>query len=275
MHSLTAVACIVGFAIPALAAQQRETEAAFDVASIRRNASHDQQGSGLSAPQPGGRYIALGVTLRRLIQDAYGMQVVGGPAWIDADRFDVNAKAEGEPGPAEILRMLRPLLADRFALEVHTEQRDTAVYVLRLARPDGKLGDGLRESEAQCAAEARKYFPGQIGFPPPCGDFRLAANELVARGMTLDRLANVLDGPVGRPVLNRTGVDAAFDLTLEWTSSVGLTPFPRGAAGAETLSPDGVSLFTALQEQLGLRLEATRAPVDILVVDRVEVPTLD
>lgn len=152
------VICSTILVAPGLRAQMPQT---FEVASIRRNLTGNQQGGGLAAPQPGGRFMAIGVTVRRLVADAYdGLQVVGGPAWIDTDRFDVQARADGERSPTEIARMLRPLLADRFALLVHTETREMPVYVLTAARPDGRLGPRLRESDATCTADARNFFPG-------------------------------------------------------------------------------------------------------------------
>ncbi len=104
---------------PTLRAQSAKT---FDVASIRRNLSANQQGAGLAVGQPGGRFIAMGATLRRLVAAAYGdPQIDGGPAWMDTDRFDVNARAEGDPPVAEMVRMLQSLLADRFKLVLHRE----------------------------------------------------------------------------------------------------------------------------------------------------------
>jgi uncharacterized protein (TIGR03435 family) len=270
------VAAVVGLMLAATLDATLSAQAGtprFDVASIKRNVTGNQQGSGLTAPQPGGRYIAMGATLRRLVQDAYDVQVVGGPAWVDSDRFDVNARAEGEPPPAEIRRMLRPLLADRFKLATHVEPREMAVYTLLLARADRKTGEKLQQSDARCAAEARAYFPGAGGSPPPCGDFRLGARQLVARGMTMSGLARVLAGRVGRPVIDKTALDEVFDLELEWSTDLGLRQAPPDSAGAGELRPDGVSLFTALQEQLGLRLESGRAPIDVLVIDRAEPPT--
>lgn len=237
--------------------------------------STTQRGSGMSAPQPGGRYVGLGITLRRLVGEAYDVDVIGGPAWADSDRFDVNARAEGEPTPAQIRAMLRPLLAERFKLAAHTEAREMPVYTLSIARPDRKVGEKLRPSDPKCAADAQKYFPGTPGFPPPCGDFRLGARSFVSRGMTMDGLAGLLKIVAGRPVVNQTRLDGAFDIELEWSSDLGLAQLPRDAAGASELRPDGVSLFTALQEQLGLRLEPGRAPVDVLVIDSAEPPTPD
>jgi uncharacterized protein (TIGR03435 family) len=256
---------------PAVLGAQSST---FEAASIRRNVSTNMQGSGLAGPQPGGRFIAVGVTLRRLVDGAYdGVQVVGGPAWVDNDRFDINARASGDVPPSEIVRMVRSLLTDRFKLVLHTETREMPVYVLTTSRSDRRLGPKLRESDAKCAQEARNYVPQLAPGPPPCGDFRLGARALTARGMTMARFAGLLRGRVDRPVFDRTDFTAAYDLELEWSSDLGLQQAPPGAAGANELTPEGLSLFTALQEQLGLKLDATRGPVDVLVIDSVEPPT--
>jgi uncharacterized protein (TIGR03435 family) len=247
----------------------------FDVVSIRRNVKGQQQGGGLAAPQPGGRFLGLGVTLHRLVEDAYdAIDVVGGPPWATKDRFDVNARVEGSPTAAQIQRMLRPMLADRFKLVVHTEARDMSVYTLTLARADRRLGAKLRRSDAKCAEEASNFFPGTgPGFPPPCGDFRLGARELTARGVSMSALARLLAGRAGRVVLDRTGLEGVYDLEVEWSSDLGLERAPGGSAGAAGLTPEGLSLFTAFQEQLGLKLEPGRGPVEVIVIDRAEPPT--
>jgi uncharacterized protein (TIGR03435 family) len=202
------------------------------------------------------------------------MDVLGGPAWVNSERFDVNARANGEPSPVEIRHMLRPLLADRFKLVVHTEAREMPVYDLTIVRADRKLGVKLRETDAKCAEESRNYFPdARPGRPVACGDYRLGARTLTARGITMSGLAGVLSGRAARPVLDRTGLTAAYDLEIEWSSDLGLSQAPLGAAGAGDLSVDGVSLFTALQEQLGLRLQAGRDRVNVIVIDRAEPPT--
>lgn len=257
-------------------AQSPGTEA-FEVASIRRNISGQQQGGGLAAPQPGGRFIAIGATLQRLIGDAYDetYQILGGPDWIDSARFDVNARATSERTPVEIRRMLRSLLAARFNLLAHTEQREMPAYALTVVRADRRLGSKLTASDAKCAEDARTFFPGAPGFPPPCGDFRLGARALTARGVSMTTLARLLGDRAGRPGLDRTGLTGVYDFSLEWSSDIGLNRAPGDSAGADDLRPDGLSLFTALQDQLGLRLDATRAAVPILVVDRAEMPTPD
>jgi uncharacterized protein (TIGR03435 family) len=272
---LTALTLSAG-AVPTAAETVTQGPERFDVASIRRNTGGNQQGGGLAGPQPGGRFIALGATLRRLVSDAYeGFDVLGGPPWVSSDRFDINARSDGQVPPAQIRRMLQSLLADRFGLAVHTETREMALYTLTAARSDRRLGPKLRQSDAKCAEEARNFFPGATGFPPPCGDFRLGARSLTARGMMMKDLARLLGGRAGRPGLDRTGLDGVFDLELEWSSDLGLAQGPRDSAGAAELTPDGLSLFTALQEQLGLRLEPGRGPVDVTVIDRAEPPTPD
>jgi uncharacterized protein (TIGR03435 family) len=266
---------LIGSALLIGAGVQAQTAASFEVASIRRNLAANQQGRGLAAPQPGGRFIAIGATLRHLVNGAYGLEVIGGPEWVDTDRFDVNARTEGDRPTVEMQHMLRSLLSDRFRLVVHTETREVPVYALAIARKDRKLGPQLRASDAKCAQDARNFIPSAPGSPPACGDFRLGARALTARGMTMARLAQVLSGSVGRPVLDRTGLDSAYDLELEWSSDLGLRQAPAGSAGAAELTPDGLSLFTAMQEQLGLRLQPTRGPVDVIVIDRAEPPTPD
>jgi uncharacterized protein (TIGR03435 family) len=266
----TAAIVLIGSMVLAAIASHAQSPT-FEVASVRRNVS---ESPGLAGPQPGGRFIAVGVTLRRLVAGAYDdAQVIGGPGWMDTDRFDINARADGDPPPAEIVRMVRSLMADRFKLVLHIETRDMPVYLLNTARTDRRLGPKLRESDAKCAQEARNYVPKLAPGPPPCGDFRLGARALTARGMTMPRFAGLLKGRVGRPVVDRTGLDAAYDLELEWSSDLGLQRAPPDSAGADGVTPDGLSLFTALQEQLGLRLEASRGPVDIIVVDSAEPPT--
>lgn len=270
-HVLT-LSIVVATALARAAGQEAGS---FEVASIRRNLSRTQVGSGLAGPQPGGRFIAREATLRRLVGDAYDAgDVEGGPAWAASDRFDVDARGAGR-SQADIRRMLRGLLAERFNLAVHTESRDAAVYVLTHARADRQPGPRLRPSDAKCAEEARNFFPGALGFPPACGDFRLAAGALTARGITMAGLARLLGGRAGRPGVDGTGLQGFYDLDLEWSSDLGLTQAPPDSAGAGDLTTDGLSLFTALQEQLGLRLEPGRGSVEIVVIDRAEPPTPD
>ena len=263
---------LIAYPLPApFAAQQQLT---FDVVSIKRNLEWNQPGSGLAGPQAGGRFIGRGVTLRRLIGDAYEMDVVGGPEWIGSDRFDINAVVQDDVGPHDIRRMLRPLLADRFKLVVHTEPREQSVYAMTLARDDRRLGPNLKPSDPKCSADAEKYFP-TMGFPAPCGDYRMGPREVTGRGVSMGMLGGMLGGRVGRKVIDRTGLAGRFDLEMKWATEAGLVVGPDRTGANDPASGDGASIFTALQEQLGLKLEATRASIDVIVVDRAEPPTPD
>jgi uncharacterized protein (TIGR03435 family) len=186
-----------------------------------------------------------------MIRNAYDLQdfqITGGPGWVDSDRFDIIAKVEGAPGLPERRLMMQALLAERFNFSAHHETRDMAVYDLVLARPDGKLGAGLRHVD--CA------------IVKTCGNTNVTNSVLKASGRTLADFAQTLSAIVARIVIEKTSLDGAFDFDLAWSRD----------QATDTSQP---SLFTALQEQLGLKLEPSRGPVDVLVIDRVEPPTPD
>lgn len=245
----------------------------FDVTSVKRNTSGEQ--GGRSGYQPGGRYSGTNVTVRRVIGLAYlplqGFQIIGGPNWINSDRFDIEAKAEGNPSSDQLRLMLRALLADRFKLVTHREMRELPAYALVLARTDGTMGAQLRRSEVDCSAQRGNAPPptpqgarSNTGQAPSCGFF-VGVSSLAGKGTTMERFAAELS-LVGRPVLNRTGLSGSFDVDLKWA--------PDAGAGAPS-SDSGASIFTALQEQLGLKLEAIKTPMEVLVIDSVEQPTPD
>jgi bla regulator protein blaR1 len=263
----------------------------FEVASVKRNASGGnfvQLGG-----DPGGRFTATNVPLKLLIRQAYQLQdsqVVGGPNWINTDRFDIIAKAPGPlalpapggpPGPFQL--MMRALLADRFKLAVHTESRELPIYALTLARRDGKTGSQLRPAAVDCvaifAARGRggpPPAPPQPGERPPCG-LRLGPGNLSGGGVTMAQLSTTLSQFVQRIVVDRTGLTGNFDIDLTWTPDQ--LPQGRGepppGVQLPPIDPNGPSIFTAVQEQLGLKLDSQRGPVDVLVIDRVEQPTED
>jgi uncharacterized protein (TIGR03435 family) len=183
---------------------------------------------------------------------------------------------DGFPGPA--FAMMRNLLAERFRLQVHEEKRERPVYLLEFVRPDRRLGTQLRPSTTDCVAIMRDEAQGkppavQPGQMRPCS-IGVPPGQLRASAVTPSAFANVLSSFVGRPVVDRTGRDGAFDIELEFSpeSRPGFLPPEPGAAPP---SGDGPSLFTAIQEQLGLKLTAGRAAVDVLVIDRAERPTPD
>ena len=263
--------------IAGVLAAQTPSSPAFEVASIKPNRSGNS--GWRMAPQPGGRVVAENVPLRALIQAAYQLrafQIFGGPSWLDTDRFDIAAKAASNSNPDEMLPMLRTLLAARFRLAVHNETREQPIYALTLSRSDGKLGSRLRASDANCAAAALNAVPTRPdpSRPPACGDFRMSAGRLIATGMSIESLAGRLSERVNRPVQDRTALGGVFDLDIEFLADQLQQPGPAGAdANAGASDPSSPSIFTALQEQLGLKLESTRGSVEILVIDHVEQPT--
>jgi bla regulator protein BlaR1 len=260
----------------------------FEVASVKQNKS--SVAKVMIQTQPGGRFTAYNVTLRALIVFAYKLQPLqlsGGPDWLDSDRFDVLAKADDDSGDlfdadrrGEVSRpqlMLRALLTERFKLDVHTETRELPIYALVRARNDGKLGPELRPSTLDCGPAAD---PGGRPADPSSGrvscGIRIARGPgtMVAGGASIAQLASTFVPSVGPIVSHPTGLTGNYDFTLSWTPD----QIPQGfsqkiaAGGLASPDPNGPSIFTAIQEQLGLKLDSQKGPVDILVVDRAEHP---
>jgi len=265
-----AVVAAAGARVPALA--QAQPGLTLEVVSVKANRSNAEGQS--MRMQPGGRVVITNAPLRPLIQAAYGLlpqQLTGGPAWIDSERFDIVAQASeslppsppgGPPGPAQLL--MQQLLVDRFKLSVHFEKRELRIYALTVAREDGRLGPRMLLAKTDCAALLAAYGRGAGPLPPraECG-ITGGPGRVSARGASLEMFARTtLAGAVNEIVENRTGLAGAYDFDLEFAVDLAVEP---AAAAA--------SLFTALEEQLGLKLRAVRAPVDVLVIDRVEQPT--
>jgi uncharacterized protein (TIGR03435 family) len=212
-----------------------------------------------------------------LIQNAYQLlqdaQLVGGPTWSTSDRFDIVATVAGNPPPEQIPLMLRALLADRFKLVVHTETRELPIYALVLAGRDRKLGARIRPASFDCLAargRGKGALPPESGGRAPCA-IRIRPGNFIAGGTSFAQLADHLARFVDRVVIDQTGLAGTFDFDLEWTPDQWKPDAPQQSP----IIPNGPSLFTALQEQLGLKLEPTRGPVDVLVIDSVSQPTPD
>jgi uncharacterized protein (TIGR03435 family) len=253
----------------------------FEVSSIRLNKSGETRVSG--GFQAGGRYKVGNYTLRALVAAAYlrpqvnpDFLIDGGPPWIDNERFDIEAKAASEfpagpDGPNAPRRvMVQALLAERFKLAVHHESRNRSIYALTMARPDDRMGPKLRPSLLDCAEAAPA---GGAAGAPACA-VRVGPGSVHGSGITVTQLLNLLPRFVDRVVADRTGLSGRFDLDLDWTPAAGEWVAPP-IAGAPGPASDGPSLFTALQEQLGLKLTSTTGPVDVLVIDRAELPAED
>ena len=259
----------------------------YEAASVKPNKS-GVQGSSIRR-FPGGRLQATNMPLRALITFAYQLQpfqLVEDPGWIRNETFDIVAKMEGDPppvmpgsGPDPHMVAMRTLLAERFKLAVHRETRQMDIYELVLARPDGKLGPALKPTTQDCAA----MLAAARGGPPPgpapgpnspvvCG-IRGLPGRLVAGAMPMALLASNLSGQVQRIVVDRTGLSGGWDFEITFAPERPLNPPP----GVEfpPADPNAPSLFTAMQEQLGLKLQSAKGPVDVLVVERVEQPISD
>jgi uncharacterized protein (TIGR03435 family) len=258
----------------------------FDVASVKPNKSGGVPPS--STVRPGGLYVANNVTLRTLIQSAFGVrdeQIVGGPDWVSVDRFDVTGKVDGNPPPDVFREQMRPMLArllyDRFALRTHSDQRELPIYALVLARDDARLGPELKRADsewADVAARGAPAAPSPIGQKTACGGGFNRLEEMLARAVPFARLATGLSGWVDRIVVDETKLNGAYDWHVKWDPDATprlLTDAGPGRASDNPIDQQGVSLFTAVREQLGLELKPKRAPIEVVVIDSVQMPSPD
>jgi uncharacterized protein (TIGR03435 family) len=271
--------------------QAPATPLTFEVASVKPNRTAG--GMIQIGIQPGGRLNASNVTVRELIRIAYQIQpfqIVGGPSWLSSDRFDIQAKAEtdfqpgppptpgGPPGPVQ--QMLQALLRERFQLAVHNETRDMPIYDLVVAQRDGRLGPSLKASSLDCAGQLGARGRGQAppanaAGVPGCG-MRIGPGALSGNGIGMTFLANSLSQMVQRIVVDKTGLMGNYEFEVTFTPDQ-QQPGPPPGAGAPPLpiDPNGPSIYTAVQEQLGLKLESARGPVSVLVIDKIETPSPD
>jgi uncharacterized protein (TIGR03435 family) len=244
----------------------------FDAVSIKLNKTGDQGAS--FGGRPGGINVRNN-SLRNIIRNVWNLnnlQIVGGPDWLNEDRFDIIATKAGNPTREQIVEMAKHMLADRFKLKVHTETRQLPIYALVIARADGQLGPRMRRSTRDCqappAAGAGGSPPTPPASPPPldgidvpaCGT-RSAPGSVLSGGVQLEALTRNMAGMAGRLIVDKTGLTGAFDYALTFNAD------PANAAS------DLPSVFAAMQEQLGLKLEAQTGPVEVFVIDSTEKPT--
>ena len=290
----------MALAIPVAAplrAQAPEPLPKFEVVSVKPS-----KGPTGERGQPGGRYTATR-TVKFFIADAFffatplaGSRVIGGPDWIDSELFEIDGKAttpwqrSPDGPPREVFLMIRSVLEDRFKLKTHMETRELPVYELVLAKADGSLGPQLKRPDIDCDAIIAAFNAGapppqrkQPTDPPPCGAMRGPARVIagsIPMSLFASMLTNIMadaNGPAGgvgaRLVIDNTGLTGRFGFTLAWTPD----QMPEGTppAGVPPIDPNGPRLETALQEQLGLKLQPVRRPMDVVVVDSVERPTPD
>jgi len=241
--ALTAAWCVDG-----ATAAQTPAVPTFEAASVKPNSSGGpRSGTGI---MPGGHVTITNQTLRQIIRSAYGsedIEVLGGPDWIGTDRWDIVATAgTGSADPPWRL-MLKSLLTERFLLQAHSETRERPIFSLVLARGDKQLGPGIHPSLADLACGANDL----------CGSTQantngIASGVITGSSRSMANIAQSLSRYAERRVVDRTGLEGRYDFELRWSD---------------------VSIFTALQEQLGLKLEPTKGPVDVVVIDHAERPT--
>jgi len=245
----------------------------FEAASIKRNVS----GSGASSwGGRGGRWTGTNITPLMLVTNAYqyeSFRIAGAPGWMSSERYDISAVADSEAERTPVQAMLRTLLAERFNFVAHVEMRPLQTYQLVLAREDGRLGPQLKPWTLDCDAlrKSGKLPPAPV--PRSAADFAIAVpcgmrggmGVYAAGGRSIGDLASSLASDLSAPITDHTGLSGNFEIVLRWN------PDPS-APGADPTLP---SLFTAVEEQLGLKLEARREPAEVLVIDRVERPTPD
>jgi uncharacterized protein (TIGR03435 family) len=259
----------------ALAFQKPE----FEVASIKP-AAPDARGMYIRTT-PGGTLTITNMSLKEIMVLAWRVQpyqIEGGPAWISSAHFDISAKPENKPKDGDLPLMLQALLADRFQLKIEHQTKDLPIYALVLARKDGKLGPKLTESqEGGCTKPDPNNPPPprETGKAPPrnCGQQMMSPRSLTAFQVPLENICPMLGRILGRTVVDKTGLKGNYDISMEWApDDAQQATLPPDAPRPDT-DASASSIFTAIQEQLGLKLESQKGPVEMLVVQKAEKPS--
>jgi uncharacterized protein (TIGR03435 family) len=280
MRYLLAAFLLASGAAHAQAQPQPQTPPRFEVASVRPSTSADRRTLfNMFNLASGGQFTASNVTVKSLLRMAYGIkdfQIAGGPSWTGSDLFDVAAKPDGPVKPDQFGLMLQSLLADRFGLVVRRETKDMPVYALVVDKNGPKFKDAHESDPVIPQLRDRPDLPNAGG--------RRAGVSIIRRGRLTTQMTNMtglaanLANIVGRTVIDKTGLAGMYDLMLEWSpdenqvanfQSIGVPE----SFGAPPPDWQGPTLFTALEEQLGLKLESQKAPVEMFQIERVERPT--
>lgn len=235
--------------------------ARFEVASVKRNTSGSRSWS--LNPLPGGRFSAQNVPLRDVVLFTYnlrGFQLANDPAWLQSLRFDIDARAAADVPLLSIKELVKSLLAERFGFAAHLETRQLPIYALVALRADRSLGPALKARDCTAPQEAVRAVGSG------CGGVIRDTGRITGSGVPIVMLANSLSGVLHNVVTDKTGLSGPYDFELKWSDAV-------DAANQTANLSDAPALTTAVQEQLGLRLQPDRGPVEVLVVDRVSEPS--
>lgn len=267
------LALIVAFTAVTAVAQTGQ-KSRFEVVSIKHNL---ETGSQIFRLEESGRFVAVRIPVKYLIGRAFGVDrtyVLGGPNWIESDVYSIEAKADGTIASEQLQGMLQSLLAERFQLKAHQERRELPVYELVVAGGGAKIKRSDDQTPAMPPRPTGEPVPANA--PIPRGAFGFGPDGVNGAAVPLERLTTYLKSLLGRPVLDKTGLTGLFDMKLRFA------PGSEGTNSVFARNPDtqlqqadlsAPSLFTALQEQLGLRLRATRDPLDVIVIDSIQRPT--
>jgi uncharacterized protein (TIGR03435 family) len=256
------------------------TAAVFEVASIKPDKSGSIVETMLFTP---GGFTARGATVQMLIREAYGVevnQISGAPSWLNSGKYDIEAKVDSSVAEelrklspherkVEGDRMLQALLAERFKLTLHRDTNNLPVYALMIAKNGPKL------QESKPGDTYPNGFKGPDGHEGMHGLLFTGKGQLTGQGVPIAILTQVLSEQLGRTVLDKTGLMSEYDFTLQWMPDVSQAP-PVGQQETDSTpshESSGPSMFTAIQDQLGLRLESKKGPVEVLVIDHVERPS--
>jgi uncharacterized protein (TIGR03435 family) len=251
---MKAVTFTIWLTLAALAAGAQNVPLSFEAASIKPTAAAPGSASGIS--EVNGRIVGRNVTLKRIIRSAYDIPetlIFGGPKWADEEHYDIEAKAAGPVNGRDLMIMLQSMLAERFHLVFHREQRQISGYALVVAKGGLKAEPSAKDATGRTNAS----FSG---------------GSIDAQASTMANLAQKLSDALRAPVSDSTMIDGKFNFKLTWNPDDAKALAPN-AAGKPPGEPSGPSIFTALQEQLGLKLESRKVPVDVLVIDRAEKPS--
>ena len=272
MRIAAATLVLTGLQLAGATAQQPLVE----VASVRRHPP-DENVQWMIAPQPGGRLL-LRLTPERLVSVAFRVQmdqVVNAPGWAKSDSYDILVKVRD--GVAVNIDTVGPIArevaVERFQMKTHDETRELSVYLLSRSKA-AALGPHLKQAEVDCTLRGQAPAPRQPGEPLPAAFSRCGLTQrpgvINMGGFPIDSLVRVLSSTVGRVVVNRTGLEGNWDLDLEYAPDLS-----AGGANGQSAATDRPSIFAALQEQLGLKLEAGRAPVPVVAIDDIRRPADD
>lgn len=292
--TLLTAACLVVAAhsgaaqAPAPKSTDAAPPAVFDAASIKPQApSSDGNIRMMVQFPPNGRFTGVGLTVKRLICIAYDLndfQVLGGPNWIDSDRYDVQAtpgsaleeqlqKMKSDESSLVKRQMMQALLADRFKLTLHHDTKELPIFSLVVAKGGSKLHETKPDDANIDAANAPPHPPGKGWMRM---SFQSTAIELTAQAMAMDGLARQLAMQLGSTVQDHTELTGTYDFTLRFTpnDAGAVVPDPGGSGASGSIADNaGTSVFAALEDQLGLKLESKKGPVDVVVVDHLEKPS--